>query len=255
MIEIIIFFLLAGTALNASAETGAFGFTTGVDYSSGKYGQTDTTDIVCIPLTGKYELDKLTLKLTIPWIQITGTGVVTGGDNNFVVLGKPTMMRTRESGLGDVVASATYSIVESAANKFVLDVTGKVKFGTASYRRGLGTGENDYTLETDAYKTFEQATLFASLGYRVMGDPANFKLNNVWFGSLGAVYKFDADNSAGAYVDLRQATSDSGTGLREYSAYYVHKFNPHYKLQSYLVHGDTRSSADWGGGLMLGYSW
>ena len=251
----VVFVFLLILTFTASAETGAFSFTTGVDYSTGKYGQADTTDITCVPFTTKYEQDKLTLKLTVPWIQIVGTGTVTGGSNNTIVLGKRNTVRTRESGLGDIIGGATYSVVESVANKFVLDVTGKVKFGTASASRGLGTGENDYTLETDAYKTFEQATLFASLGYRVMGEPAHFKLNNVWFGSLGAAYKFDADNSAGAYVDLRQATSDSGTGLREYTVYYGHKFNPHYKLQSYLVHGDTRSSADWGSGLMLGYSW
>ncbi len=252
--NVVALFLLL-VSITSSAETGAFSFTTGVDYSSGKYGQADTTDITCVPFTGKYEQDRLTLKLTVPWIQIVGTGAVTGGVNNLIVVGNSNKVRTRESGLGDIITSATYSVIESPANKFVLDVTGKVKFGTASYSRGLGTGENDYTVETDAYKTFEQVTLLGSLGYRVLGDPKQYNLNNVWFGSFGAAYKFNAANSAGAYVDLRQATSASGTDLREYTVYYVHKFNPQYKLQTYLVHGDTRSSADWGGGLMLGYSW
>ena len=255
MKKIIVFALLLLVSITSSADTGAFSFSTGVDYSSGKYGQADTTDITCIPFTSKYELNRLTLKLTVPWIQIVGTGAVTGGSNNIIVLGKSNMARTRESGLGDVITSATYTVIESPSNKFILDATAKVKFGTASFSRGLGTGENDYIVEADAYKTFEQTTLFGTLGYRVLGDPNYINLNNVWFGSLGAAYKFDAANSAGAYVDLRQATSDVGTSLREYTAYYVHKFNEQYKLQTYLMHGDTSSSADWGGGLMLGYSW
>jgi len=247
------FLLILSTT--SSADTGAFSFTTGVDYSSGKYGQKESTDITCIPFTGKYEQDKLTLKLTIPWIQIVGSGAVTGGVNNLIVLGNANTTRTRESGLGDIITSATYSIIESPANKFVLDLTGKIKFGTASTRRGLGTGENDYTLQTDVYKTFDQVTLLGTLGYRVLGDPNYIDLNNVWFTSIGAAYKFDTTNSAGAYVDLRQRTSDSGASLREYTVYYAHKFNQQYKLQTYLVTGDTRSSADWGGGLLLGYSW
>jgi hypothetical protein len=254
MNRILVFAFSLFASMTSSADTGAFSFTTGVDYSSGKYGQADTTDITCIPFTGKYEIDRLTFKLTVPWIQIVGTGAVTGGDNNIIVLGKSSIARTRQSGLGDIITSATYSIIESPENKFLLDLTGKVKLGTASYTKGLGTGQNDYTAQADAYKTFNKTTLFGTLGYRVLGDPEYINLNNVWFASLGAAYKFDISNSAGAYIDLRQATSDAGTNLREYTVYYVHKFNPQYKLQTYLVHGDTRSSADWGGGLMIGYT-
>ena len=255
MKKIVVPALMLFVSISSSAETATYSFTTGLDYSSGKYGQTDTTDITCIPFTGKVEFDRTTLKLTVPWIQIVGSGAVTGGANNQIVLGSSKGVRTRESGLGDIVTSATYSLIESSEYQFVLDITGKVKFGTASYTKGLGTGENDYTIETDAYKTFNKLTLLGTIGYRALGDPAQINLNNVWFTSLGAGYKIDASNSAGAYVDLRQATSTTGTNLREYTAYYVHKFNSQYKLQSYLVYGDTRSSADWGGGLMLGYSW
>lgn len=255
MKNIVVAVLLSLVSMTSSADNGAFSFTSGVDYSSGKYGQADSTDITCIPFTGKYALDRLSLKLTVPWIQITGTGAVTGGDNNLVVLGNTGKVRTSKSGLGDIITSATYSVIESTKDKFLLDITGKIKFGSASYARGLGTGENDYTFEAEAYKTFEQVTLMGTLGYRVLGDPDNINLNNVWFASLGAGYKFNDMNNVGAYVDLRQATSSSGTYLREYTVYYVHKFNSQYKLQTYLVTGDTRSSADWGGGAMLGYSW
>jgi hypothetical protein len=255
MKKIVVPALLLIVTISSSAETATYNFTTGLDYSSGKYGQIDTTDITCIPFTGKVEFERTTLKLTIPWIQIVGTGAVTGGANNQIVLGNSKRVRTRESGLGDIVTSATYSLVESSEYKFVLDVTGKVKFGTASYDKGLGTGENDFTFETDAYKTFDKFTLLGTIGYRTLGEPAQINLNNVWFTSFGAGYKIDSSNSAGAYLDLRQATSATGTNLREYTAYYVHKFNPQYKLQSYLIYGDTRSSADWGGGIMLGYSW
>jgi len=40
--------------------------------------------------------------------------------------------------------------------------------------------------------------------------------------------------------------------LRELTIFATHKFNERYKLQSYLTHGYSDSSADWGGGVMLG---
>lgn len=236
------------------AEPKGFSVTTGVDYSTGKYGQADSTDITYIPFTGKYEQGRLTYKMTVPWLQIVGTGTVTGGGDP-LLLGKGNSIRTRESGLGDVVTSVTYSAVELPEHQFLLDVTGKVKFGTGSYKHGLGTGENDYAVIVDAYKTYDKFTLMGTLGYRVLGSPSNVSLNNVWFTSLGGAYKIDKANSVGGFMDLRQRTSDFGTSLREYTAYFSHKFNEEYKLQSYLSHGDTNSSADWGGGLMLGYSW
>src|SRR6266446_7242895 len=42
----------------ASVQSGGFSLTTGVDYSTGKYGGTSATDILYVPLTGAYEMDK-----------------------------------------------------------------------------------------------------------------------------------------------------------------------------------------------------
>jgi hypothetical protein len=237
-----------------SADTDTFKFISGIHYSTGKYGQKNSTDITSIPFIAKYEHDKFTYKVSVPWLRIVGNGNVTGSDN-LVVSNKTTATRTSESGFGDVVTSVSYSAIELPRSKFLLETTAKIKFGTASYSRGLGTGENDYTLQTDAYKTFDKATLMGTIGYKVLGDPNNINLNNVWYGSLGLAYKFNTENSAGAYLDLRQATSNTSTNLREYTVYHSYKINSNYKLQSYLIHGDTRSSTDWGGGMMLGYSW
>jgi hypothetical protein len=42
-------------AAPASVWSGSFSLTTGVDYSTGKYGGTSSTDIIYVPLTGKLE--------------------------------------------------------------------------------------------------------------------------------------------------------------------------------------------------------
>ena len=232
---------------------GTFSLTSGVDYSSGKYGQSQSTDITYIPFIAKYETGDTTLKLTVPWLKITGPGDVVGG-NSPIVLGSSNRAITTQSGLGDIVFSATQTILQlGESNPLLLDITGKVKLATASSSKGLGTGENDYTVELDAYKPINSAvTFFGDIGYKKLGNPTGINLNNVWFASTGFAYKFNLATSAGMMLDIRQATMNTSQPLRELTVFLTHKFNANYKLQSYLTSGNTDASTDLGGGLMLG---
>lgn len=248
--------LIFTISLETKAEDGQFGMTTGLDYSTGKYGQSEATKIKYIPFIGKFEYDLWQVKVTVPWLQIEGPGGATGGDSK-IIIADNVNKHTSESGLGDVVASITYTVFQLEEQKIILDVGGKVKFGTASVKKGLGTGENDYAVQLDAYKTLDKVTLFGTVGYKVLGDPKDLELylHNVWYGTLGMAYKINNANNAGLLLDLRQSTCYLNTNIREYTVYYSHRFNPTYKLQSYITTGDTMSSVDLGAGLMLGVSW
>jgi len=241
------------TALAASAE-GKVTFTTGADYSSGKYGQSEKTNITYIPLISKYETDRWLIKAVVPWLQIDGPGGVSG-DSRIVTSNVVGNRRTTESGLGDIVLGATYSAIQLNEQKLYVDFGAKLKVPTASESNGLGTGKTDYTVSSDIYKTIHKVTLLGGLGHKVLGDPSGVDLNNVWFGSVGGVYKLDAKNNVGVSVDFREPTTRAGTSLREYSVFYSHRFNETYKLQTYMVTGDTRSSVDFGAGAMLAMSW
>jgi hypothetical protein len=253
-LKITIIFVSATSFLPLSSYAeGQFSLTSGVDYSNGKYGQSQSTDITYIPFIAKYDTGNTTLKLTVPWVKITGPGDVVGG-NAPIVIGSSNRPITTESGLGDVVFSATQTIAQFGENKpLLLELTGKIKFATASSSKGLGTGENDYTVELDGYKPINKATtLFGDIGYKKLGDPSGINLNNVWYGSAGLAYKFTPATSAGMMADIRQATMNTSQPLRELTVFLTHKFNTNYKLQSYLTSGNTDSSSDLGGGLMFG---
>jgi hypothetical protein len=237
----------------AQAE-GSFSFITGMDYSSGHYGQSEKTRITYVPFITKYVLnDQWTFKAVVPWLTIDGPGAVSADSR--IITGTASSRRTRESGLGDIVLGTTYSALQFNDQKLYLDLGFKVKVPTASESKGLGTGKTDYTITADLYKTLDRLTLLGTVGYKVLGDPSGVNLYNVWFSTVGAVYKIDDKNNVGATLDLRQATTANNTGLREYTIFYSHKFDQRYKLQTYMVAGDTTSSVDFGAGAMLAISW
>lgn len=241
-------FVFAVTAL-AMAPAGAAetSVSVGIDYSTGDYGESDDTDITYIPFTGKYETDGWIAKITIPYIRITGPATVLPDVGR---VGGEAPRRT-ESGLGDIIIALTREAY--ASQNLLLDVTGKVKLATADEDDGLGTGENDYSLQLDGYMPVERATAFSTLGYRIMGDAPGTDLDNVFFGSLGFSYPVSDTLSSGAILDLREESSPQGDPRSELMVFASNKLTPDWNVQGYLVRGFTDGSPDWALGLVVVY--
>jgi hypothetical protein len=225
---------------------------TGVDYSTGKYGASSSTDILYVPVTAKYDASPWSLKLTVPWIRITGPRTVIGAVDPVVTgSNQSSTQRVAASGLGDVVASAAYGLVEGE-NRLFLDLVGKVKFGTADEQRGLGTGKNDYSYQIDGYRMIGDFTALGTLGYRVVGSPTGLALNNVWLASMGAARRLASGGSVGILFDAREAARPGTPAPRELTAYSSHPLGERFKLQFYVSRGLSHASADWGAGAMIG---
>jgi len=248
-------FIIAGLGYspNGYSETdGSFTFTTGLDYSSGEYGDNDETEISAIPLVAKYELDRWTFKATIPYIQIKGPGDVIPSIGQ--VTNTPRRERTTERGWGDTVVSASYTFYPRIAQGLVIDLTGKVKFDTADEDKGLGTGENDYSTQVDVYKVFGKFTAIAGVGYRVYGNPSFATLDNVFYGSVGGAYKLSPKTNIGAIYDYRPKIIDTGSEVSEVLSFVSHKLTDKWKLQGYFVKGFSDGSPDYGGGAMISHT-
>ena len=223
-----------------------FSLSTGFDFSSGKYGNTASTDIVYIPVVGKYEIGDLMLKLTVPYISITGPGGVVQGVGR---VGTTTTTRTTDSGLGDIVAMADYNFY--SVGSVALDAVGKIKFGTADANKGLGTGKNSYSAQLDGYDTTGATTLFATVGYKIYDVPVGFTLNNVLYGTIGASQKLSNTTSAGAMLDMATSSSPTGSDQLEATVYVSHKITPKLKVQANVLKGFANGSPDFGGGAMI----
>ncbi|MGI9235279.1 MAG: hypothetical protein ACR2RD_16730 [Woeseiaceae bacterium] len=244
---------LVAMSATAQAEEGAsvISWSTGFEYSSGKYGGTEEIEDLYVPLTARLSTSRLSFELTVPYLSVTapsGTTVTEPG-NEPVSGSGPT---ATESGLGDVIAGVTlYDVFYSDALGMALDLTGKVKFGTADEMKGLGTGEQDFAVRADMYKFYEQFTLMGSAGYKFRGDPADIDLENVFLGSVGAAVSLSEKSRIGLMYDYRKSALADGDAISEVSAFLSRSLNDTWYMQIYAFSGFSDSSADWGAGIMF----
>jgi hypothetical protein len=223
---------------------------TGMEYFSGSYGSTVHTDILYVPLTGKIQGRDWSAKMTVPYLEITGTGGVVSGIGQTVV---PTNTRRVRNGWGDVNMSASRNVYNDISSGFMVNLAGKVKLATASAAKGLSTGKHDYAVEATLFQRPEILSPFATIGYKKYGSPAAYKLNNVFYGSFGASYKLSQESNVGAMYIAGQKVMDNRPVRSELLLFGSHIFDRNWKIQGYLLKGFTTSVPDWGGGVLIDY--
>jgi hypothetical protein len=235
----------------ADDSDASFTWSTGLEYSSGTYGGADDIEDLYIPLKGRVDVERFSFDLTVPYLSVRapeGTTVTDPGGEP--VPGTGDMIT--ESGLGDIIAGVTmYDVLYSSDLGVAVDLTGKIKFGTADEAKGLGTGEEDYTVRADLYKFFERFTLLGSAGYKFRGDPADVDLENLLLGSVGGVYLPNDTVSAGLIYDYRESAFVDGDAISELSVFVSRQIEDRWTIQFYAFTGFSDSSPDWGAGILF----
>lgn len=222
----------------------------GTEFTSGTYGGDLDIEDTYVPLTGVLDYGNVAFRLTVPHLTVDAPEGTIFDPDGEPLPGSGAM--TTESGLGDVIGSVTiFDVIKSQRLGLAMDLTGKVKFGTADEKKGLGTGENDYTMQADFYKFVERFTWLGSVGYKVRGDPAGVDLENVLMASLGGAYKFNSDVKAGVFFDYRESAIKGGDSIQEFSGFVSRRLNSDWRVQVYALTGLTDSSPDWGAGLQI----
>jgi hypothetical protein len=230
------------------AEDSRIRLSTGIEYSSGRYGGQEDIEELYVPLIFNLDTRRIGVSVSVPFLSVRApTGTVVDGQ---AVPGEGDI--ATESGLGDITAVLSmYDVYYSAPSRVALDITGAVKFGTASYDEGLGTGEADYSLYLDAYRWFDAFTLMGSVGYRWRGDPAGSGLDNVVMASLGGSWAAGKSTRLGMYFDYRESALSGYDNVQELTVIGSTKLGENWYLQLYGFSGFTDSSPDWGGGFMI----
>lgn len=243
--------------VTASLAEGDLSLSVGIEYTTGDYGQSPDTEMIYVPVTLRYETYDYTTWLTVPYLLIDGPGNVIpdlgpihgGGSGGMSFTSNTT---TTESGLGDVIAGLSINVYADNQRGELVDLTGKIKFGTADADKSLGTGENDYSLQVDLYKRIRDYTLFGSLGYTMVGDPPGVNLDDRTYYSLGLAHKFSDQTEGGVILDARSSAFDvNDYDQQELTGYIIRRISSERKIQYYVIYGLEQGSPDAGFGVVL----
>lgn len=231
-----------------------FKLSVGTEYISGDFGGDTSIHEWYLPVTGKYVTDKYIFRITVPWLRLTapaGSTLSGGSDSQLIDIGSGE--RLTEQGLGDIIASMTYKDVldNEAATSVSLDITGKIKFATADQSRGLGTGENDYSILATLLKSSDRFSPYAALGYTFRGDLPGTDLANVWSVMAGGMIHLTPKLSAGLDYYFREASTITASNQKELTALLNFKLSRDEALHWYVLRGLDDGSPDWGMGAIF----
>jgi hypothetical protein len=229
-----------------------FKASSGFDFSSGTYGASKPTEILYIPATLQAAKGPWTFKAVVPWIRVSGPALLLDGTTDGTA-----GVRTSgaASGVGDINLSAMYSLESLYTYGLYVDLTARVKAPTASYAQGLGTGAWDETFQADVAKTWGDVMPFFSFGYRVTGQPKNFALRDVYYGSVGVQYTWSPLVTTGASYEVRSAAIAAAAAPQDSLVYANWHLSEAWSVNTYAVVGFSRTSPTAGGGAVVTYRW
>lgn len=222
----------------------------GFDFSRGDYGMGDDISEYYYPVTIGMKTSSVGFSLTIPYLEIEAPeGTVVADSGQFLPGSGST---TTERGLGDVVVGITaFDVFGTSKKDIAVDVTARAKLGTGDEKKGLGTGENDYSLETSLYKFYDQFYLRGSVGYMIKGDPSFLAIENAWFGSIGGAYQFTNNVRGGVTYHFRQSALEKSDDIQEITGFISLPISDSWQTQLYASKGFSDSTPDWGWGALL----
>lgn len=191
---------------------------------TGTFGSQQTSTLVYVPASLRVDVGRVESSLAFPYLNIhdgtvavsqagfvpmrgsltgaPGAGVPMGAGHGGGMMGAgtsagsppgsspspgalPQAWLTNGSGLGDLVGSVGYRVVENTLSGVGVVVGTRIKLPTASSVRGLGTGKADVGAFMAFRKRFSDGWLHAEVGYLRVGDPAGVELRDAAFWSLG----------------------------------------------------------------------
>ena len=230
----------------------------GLHYSTGDYGAGADTEITSLAFTAQRETGLWRLKLTVPYLEVTGPGTVIPGVGNVANTnprrrggGGGTSSGTA-SGLGDIVGAATYGLYSGGGS--AIEATARVKLPTADPDEGLGTGETDFGFQLDAYHSMDRLTPFIGIGYTIFGSSTFVNLDDAMNYTIGASYRVDGRDSAAISLDGRERISAVSAEQREIVASWMRRLAGPWRAQLYFLLGLADGSPDWGMGATALYA-
>lgn len=252
----------ATMSIPQAAVNGSFdwNFSTGLDYTTGKYGANCTlktslscvttgTTVISIPATAMIQIERLRLQLTLPYVDIEGPGRVTGDIGIPVVVAPASSDPKHRSGLGDATVGAAWIISRETLLLPTFEIAGVVKLPSAA--KGLGTGKTDYGAQLNLYRKLAPGlTGFGSLGYQWIGDINTVHLHSGATANAGLDWNL-ALLSLGAAVNYSQPAWTGAPSYLAMNPYATWHMLGGLGVSVYATIGLTRATPSRGAGVRV----
>ena len=227
----------------------------GIDYSSGRYGDRKDTDILVGLTNITFAKDDFQLSASLPYLTITGPAYVVVGPGGVPVLINPKKGQdgTARSGWGDFNLSASYTLPSEDLDDFEVTGTFRTKIATADAGKGLSTGATDFAFAVDVSKQFDEWGPFATFSYRVPGEPSFYSFNDAPSFSVGTSYQLNDKLVAIASYDFDGSISSSLADAQQLFASLSWLATDEISLTAYVDHGLSSGAPTVGTGLLV--SW
>lgn len=240
--------VIAALLLPLLAQAGTrFGI--GAEYTRGDYGTGVDTSTWYLPFSLSHSGENYSLGLTVPLIAVSGSTDVSGvrGTGHGTTTTVTTTTTRTDTGIGDVVAMASLQLLAEGASAPWIAITGKVKFGTASASKNLGTGENDYAVQLEVAK----GSFDTLVGYNVLGDTSTIDYDNIVYGAVAWTSRLNKTWDLRSEFYAEQPALSGGDPVEELTFSFGKTLDSKRNLSLYVIKGFTDASADWGVGVML----
>lgn len=262
-------YLTSSPALADTAKT-KLSITSGAHFLRGDYDNDVRTEMRYYPLTLKYRHGPWRYALTLAYLDIEGPrNLVAGvrGAINADPLTSQAQAKRSESGIADILAKVSYT--QSFASQQPLWGTAqlKLKHPAGDEKKGLSTGETDYSAQYEIMTLHGKWAPFATLGYKRRGDlhytsfdqrdgisrQITTNLQDGFYGSIGFTHLTGKTLSWGGFWDAREAANSENENPQEIILYGQYKAEKHWKLSAYAGAGLNDNSSDLLSGIQLTY--
>ena len=267
-----------------NTSTESWRLSTGINYSTGGYGELIDTKVISAPVSLKYKKGNFSLRVSVPYVHVDGPGSLIetpegsgggsgrgsgGGSDNSgsgssnsgsgrsgsgggeIVDGGGAAISSKRGGFGDVVVAATYSFDLGSA--FYIDASGKVKIPTASKAKRLGTGEVDITPSIDLVKEVGPATFYVHGRRKFAGKPTGSVIRSTWGAGAGASVRASKTLTVGADYDWQQSSLLGNKATSDVTGWASVRLNRKVNLSAFASTGLNSNSADFAGGLSISF--
>jgi hypothetical protein len=254
--------VLLGWPLSAAAATGnKFSVGIGLDYATGDYGTDKTTDSWAVPfVVDYYPTKELDFELVIPYIHQSNSNTIYANGMRYSMRRTSMMQRPSfnlnesQSGLGDMTLTMGYALLPETQTRPLVRPVLYLQFPTGDENKGLGTGEFAAGPGLGFSKWINNWNVFGEGRYIFQGSNSDIGLKD--YGTLEGEVGYLVGSNFFPSFDLwyASAPADDSSDMVVAKLKAKYRISEEWHAEGYLATGLTNSTADFGLGASIFYS-